>query len=724
MRFLTDLKIFHKITASFIFLAVLIAIVTVPLTCIWISNLLTKDVYLRLKSGIYGIEYTLHQEEMNLKNTARALAQSAEVEKAVLGKDVISLRKISIPYKTALDMDFIEVIDERGRVLANFGGPFPENWELSNLDIVRRGFLEMNDVDLITEGDVNRLVVASPIRSPSGLSGLILMGTKIDQSYLNDLVLKPKETHLSLFRGKRLAATTFTDLKKHSELDLPEDLARSGLSRGAYEIESKEIKGRPYYFIYAPLYLSNRSIGFLSLALDAQGVMAAKRQATGNIILLNLLIIVVMLTLAYVIINTFAPSVERLLIAARKIASGETVEDILVTTKDEIGQLGEAFNQMLGSLRNQSEALTRRVLELSLLHDTSRVLSSSRDLKQSINTVLESTLKVFDADIGCMSIIDDETGELTTGLCRSNSSVNPKGRLYLERIIAEKVVEEGKAVRFNRFQDKRAPITTKAMGNLKSVLAVPIILENRALGMISAGNVKQVTFTDEDEKLLVTLAGQTAVALENTKLFESLENAYLETVRALAAAVDAKDSYTRGHSEQVAKYALMVAEELNLSEEEKVAIETSAYLHDIGKIGIGDDVLLKEGILDESEISIIRSHPLLGANILRSVTFPWKVVPAVLHHHEHYSGGGYPAGLKKREIPLGARILALADAFDAITSDRPYRKARSMEEAVEELKRCAGTQFDPTLVNIFLSTLKQHGFISSVKAKDETQPAG
>lgn len=717
MKFFLNLKIFYKIGAPFIILIIGTALVAGPVARYWVVNRIKEDFYVGLKSDASGISRILRGDERRLKMATLALAQFPEVEKAISEDNVVALRRVAIPYKATLDIHFIEVLDNKGRVLANFGGPFPERWDLSNLNIVRRGFLEMNDADFLSEGNNHYLVSVAPIRSTAGPSGLILMGMSVDPAYLEGLFIGPIGMHVSIFEGKRLAVTTFKETKNRKELELPRNLAKRGLSEGAFEIDQREVDRIPYFFYYAPLYISNRSIGFLAVALDAQEVVVAERQVTANVILLNLLVIITMLGLAYVISNAFTPSIQKLLVASRKVAAGEAVENITVTTSDEIGQLANAFNQMLSSLKRQSEALTRRVLELSVLYDTSRVLSSSLDLRQSINTVLESTLKVFNADIGCMTIVDEETGELTSGICRANSSVSPEGRLYLERVVAERVIAEGKTIRFDRFTSGKAPLSTKTMGNIKSVLAVPINPEKRVTGAISAGNIRQIPFSAEDERLLVTLAGQTAVALENAKLFESLENAYLQTVKALAAAVDAKDSYTRGHSEQVAKYSLMIADELSLPENEKVAIETAAYLHDIGKIGIGDEILMKDGILDENEISIIRSHPLLGANILRTVTFPWKVVPSVLHHHEHYAGGGYPAGLKKREIPLGARILALSDAFDAITSDRPYRKARTMEEAVEEIKRCAGTQFDPSLVKIFLSTLKRRGFISETSAK-------
>jgi putative nucleotidyltransferase with HDIG domain len=170
--------------------------------------------------------------------------------------------------------------------------------------------------------------------------------------------------------------------------------------------------------------------------------------------------------------------------------------------------------------------------------------------------------------------------------------------------------------------------------------------------------------------------------------------------------VDAKDPYTRGHSEGVAEYALMIGEQLELSTEQMTALEMAAYLHDIGKIGISEDILLKPGKLTDAEMSQMRHHPLIGANILKPVAFPWPIAPVVRHHHEHYDGHGYPAGLKTDEIPLLARVLTVADAFEAMVADRPYRRGRSQQEAVLELQRCSGGQFDPRVVAAFVEALE------------------
>ena len=180
----------------------------------------------------------------------------------------------------------------------------------------------------------------------------------------------------------------------------------------------------------------------------------------------------------------------------------------------------------------------------------------------------------------------------------------------------------------------------------------------------------------------------------------------ISMIFALAATVDAKDHYTYGHSRKVSQYAIAMAQEMNLPPEKITVIRTAGLLHDIGKIGIPDSILNKDGTLDEQEWRQIRSHPEMGVEILRYVAELSNSLPIILNHHEHYDGSGYPAGSKGKDIPIEARLLSIADAYDAMTSLRPYHNQRSSQEAVDELKRCAGTTFDPELVEIFCKILQ------------------
>ncbi|HLG51956.1 MAG TPA: HD-GYP domain-containing protein [Chloroflexota bacterium] len=184
---------------------------------------------------------------------------------------------------------------------------------------------------------------------------------------------------------------------------------------------------------------------------------------------------------------------------------------------------------------------------------------------------------------------------------------------------------------------------------------------------------------------------------------QELQRAYLETIHMLAAAVEARDPYTGGHLERVTRYTIALGRALNWSREDLNIAEMGAILHDIGKIGIRDAILCKEGPLTAEEWAHMREHPVIGARILEGITFLRPVIPYVRHHHERYDGTGYPDGLRGEAIPIGGRLIAVADAFDAMTTSRPYRQALPVEDALAELRRAAGSQLDPVIVEAFLA---------------------
>ena len=209
--------------------------------------------------------------------------------------------------------------------------------------------------------------------------------------------------------------------------------------------------------------------------------------------------------------------------------------------------------------------------------------------------------------------------------------------------------------------------------------------------------------------LLNILGSQIAFVIQNTELFNNLEKAYIDTLSALTNAIDAKDSYTKGHSDRVTDLSVKLAIEAGVENREVERIRLGGMLHDIGKIGIPEIILNKPGRLDDNEFEVIKSHPVLGVGILGNVEFLQNVVPIIKHHHERYDGRGYPDKLKGTEIPYLARIVSIADTFDAMTTNRPYRKALTTEESLKEIEKCKGTQFDPELADIFVNMVRHNG---------------
>lgn len=237
-------------------------------------------------------------------------------------------------------------------------------------------------------------------------------------------------------------------------------------------------------------------------------------------------------------------------------------------------------------------------------------------------------------------------------------------------------------------------------------LLIPLNSKEQLVGFIIVGSKRSAqAYSYDDEVALSTLANQTAVIIENARLYEDLENTFVQTVVTLANAIDMRDTYTSSHSQRIAEWAAYTARLLGCSEQEAQAIYWGGLLHDIGKIGIPDSILKKPGKLDDSEWEIIRRHTIHGAQLVVSIKKLAEVAPIIEYSHERYDGSGYPYGLKGNQIPLGARIIGVVDSYSAMQDERPYKKPISDEKAVEELKRNAGILFDPEVVTTFLYVL-------------------
>lgn len=228
------------------------------------------------------------------------------------------------------------------------------------------------------------------------------------------------------------------------------------------------------------------------------------------------------------------------------------------------------------------------------------------------------------------------------------------------------------------------------------------------LSLLIESGIKSVSQMDMIKKINIELKDAS----------EKLENAYMESIGTLRLAVDAKDQYTRGHSDRVSEYSMLIGRKVELSEEDINTLRIGGLFHDIGKIGVPDAILLKPGKLSDQEYSEIKNHPAIGAHILATATIFADILPIVKHHHEKYDGFGYPSKLKGEDIPYLARIAAIADTYDAMTSQRPYRDSLPLDVVKEEIRKNLGTQFDPNLAQAFLDILENdYGSVEEIQNK-------
>jgi len=247
---------------------------------------------------------------------------------------------------------------------------------------------------------------------------------------------------------------------------------------------------------------------------------------------------------------------------------------------------------------------------------------------------------------------------------------------------------------------------------IRCILRAPLISKGKTFGTLNIGSRLPDIFFRREVDVATEIASKIGPAVENALVYDDInrklsqaliriENNYSSTLNAMAMMLDKRDTGTMGHSFRVIQYASTIAGKMGVESKELENIRLGSLLHDIGKLAIPDAILFKSGTLNERELAVMRDHPRIGAEMVSKVEFLSPAVPIVLHHHEWFNGNGYPDGLKKAEIPLGARVFALADAFDAMTSDRPYRDGLPLEKAVQELARCKAVQFCPDCVDAF-----------------------
>ena len=388
-------------------------------------------------------------------------------------------------------------------------------------------------------------------------------------------------------------------------------------------------------------------------------------------------------------------------------ASQQLGESSEHTEGDEIVELARTFNRVTQELQHKIEELeSSRELIKRLLSRIGTAMVSYEGIDNLLELIVEHASAALGAQQGCLMLVDAGKQELEVkARWPLNGQSAPPQRIKFGEGVAGLVARAGQPMRTSR---------TGTAGQLGghvtegAVLCVPLITRNRTIGVMSV--VRQDAtrpFAEDDELLLANIGSQLAVAIENYRLNLDVERTYIETVTALAMAVEAKDPYSAGHSKRVGFYAGQIARQMGLDEETQKTLHEAGLLHDVGKIGIKDEILLKAGSLSPEELRIMQQHPLIGQAILRPVHSLGNVAEIIRSHHEAYDGSGYPSGLTGEEIPLMTRILTVADSYDSMATDRPYRKRLSDDEVKRQLCQGAGKQFDPAAVDAFLKILAE-----------------
>jgi putative nucleotidyltransferase with HDIG domain len=349
--------------------------------------------------------------------------------------------------------------------------------------------------------------------------------------------------------------------------------------------------------------------------------------------------------------------------------------------------------------------LDEKVKKLTSLSDISRSMNIIHKLDDLLRMVIHSAVRELDADSGSVMLLEKGVSELFIHTGKGLSlEAHRKNRFRLGEGVAGWAAEKRSPVMIEDVQEDPRFVAGRGFPAHDSMLCVPLIgASSELLGVINIERgPARPSFGKSEMEYLLAISGQASVAIENVALLQNLEKSYYDTISALAQAVEAKDPYTLGHSDRVTQYAIAIAEEMGLPQEDISVLRYGATLHDVGKIGIEEAVLNKPGKLTREEFLHMKEHPEIGENIVRGVDFLQKVRPIIRHHQERHDGKGYPDGLRGDEIPLMVAIVSVADVFDALTSDRPYRKAKPTAEALRMIQEEAGLQHNPEVVEAFL----------------------
>lgn len=343
------------------------------------------------------------------------------------------------------------------------------------------------------------------------------------------------------------------------------------------------------------------------------------------------------------------------------------------------------------------------------IYTMSEALTKTLSLDNILEIIVDTSLRESRADVAALLLVENGSGQFEVRLRRSAEGVQLDGRaedLNLVEILEH--YREDRPVLYHGNRAGRFFLSPTPGAKLESFISVPLKIRLEIIGMLNVYSYSRGNkFSEGRRKMLSILADRASSAIDNARLFQNLQGTFQQTIQGFARAMEAKDPYTHGHSDRVMQYSRLIARGLGMDGEQSEKICTAALMHDVGKIGIPLDALNKAQKLTRDEYEVFKEHPDKGRRILEPIEFLRDIVPAVYHHHEQYDGTGYPLGLKGEEIPLEARILAVADTYDAMTSDRAYRKALSHEIAVAELRRCAGTQFDPKIVAVFIIEMEK-----------------
>ncbi len=684
-------KIARRIFFLFVACALLPIVVLIALTLFHVTSQMEIQSVQRLqqssKSHGLGIYERLLSMESDMRFMATTLSQSSNGK--MFGPLFENL------FQDRLNQRFRRIALIRdGEVVDFLGDSEPFNIESAEI-IIEKG--AKNQI-LLKKGKKGPAEVYLAVPLAEAASPTAVLIAQINPPYLwgigheNSL---PAMTELAILdQNRELLISSFPMAPS-----LVQGIAGSSGADDDRYFEYQDEEGNAYLVSFWLLYMKGgfHSPNFTIILRQAKSVVLAPLEDFKTIFpLVVLLSLWIVLLLSMVFIRRFMVPLEKLTEATHHLARRDFSHQIAIKSGDELETLALSFNMM-------SHQLHKQFSTLETISEISQDILSSLNSKQVIETALIRLSLFLQNDASQLILFKDWKSNLAMVHVYSAT-----GNVASEEMLIEIPALEKKEVLENRHLLRTGgeglpPYLTTLLGEaMPLILQLPLVQNGTLKGMINFGFKTQQTLDDQDCRAARQMADQITIALENTGLIETLEKMSWGTLQALARTVDAKSPWTAGHSERVTELALKIGGVMGFGKKEIISLHQGALVHDIGKIGIPHIILDKPGKLTRAEFDLVKEHPLIGSRILEPIAPFAEAISMVLHHHERCDGSGYPFGLKGHEVCLGARILAVADVYDAVVSDRPYRVGWAKSKALAHIQEDSGSKFDPEVVKAFL----------------------
>lgn len=481
------------------------------------------------------------------------------------------------------------------------------------------------------------------------------------------------------------------------------------------------------YLVVRPITIEKKGYGWVALVFSLKEVDQERFYLTYGAAFVGLFLLIAFFAGSFYLRAKLIKPILNLSEASRQIAEGNFSINVPACSIGELGEVEKAFNEMAVKLKELTdrmveaqETLKSQLTQVNFLCSLSQGLSSSLELSEVFELGLEAVKKIVEnIEGGGYFIFERKKREFELVFYQGSKAgdIPVLGKFSLNPYLDGENIEI-----FLRDESRANEWHPFLFSSSECSIWIPLKSRRELIAYLTLETDNKEGFkkNELDIPLLSAFADELAIGVQNALLYEEIRQQYFRTIAALAEAIEAKDPSTRGHCDRVVHYATLMARRLGFTETQIAHLQTACYLHDVGKIAIPESILCKPDVLTPEEREIIKTHSQKGYQLVEAAGLDPSIKKAILEHHEWFDGSGYPDGKKGTEISLEARILAIADAFEAMISERPYRPAKSIFQAQKELKACAGTQFDPMLVNIFLELIgNKERFIGLIEKRGE-----